>query len=743
MSAGNPEKQISYIDRGVQTTPPPKSPTCSLSSSDSPFNDAYVSVLLSSPTSGEDLLSDAYTHAPSQSSPRPAPLKVQRNTKPRLPSSNPSEISLSNRIVSMPETTPVFSIKAELSQTLRVVSMPEKRPTGGYGTDSSMSSDGVNTSLTASSFASVSEASSGISFPPQHGQTFLHTPSPPSTPDSVLIIENNGELGDGFLHCESIVEQPELEEQAKAEDAKDNGWIAWTRSPPRPIPALHGPLSLPYARCPSGAEGTIIDEQDNLPRMIWGLGTNHQQPSPVPTGVQDVQLPDHHITVGPPSNVDQSPARDLAKETPASPEKPQKASVYAHTQTPVSSRPDHTHRHTENHPPQHLDRRDMPYARHPTQDAIILEQLLSRSQESRPHVNEHSERPSVLPTPPSSSSPLWSSNFSPYQESLLSPLSNTYLGGQSPTIPQGSYHSPMDPSEQLRRLVHERLNDMGSSFNVASSLAPAAQISPITRSSQQPVDFNELSSPQAILNYLAKRDSHLSPSSVDLRSPSHHRNVSSISLQPVVKPRGHPSNSRSYVPPSPTSPEDHHHRPYSHHQPRSIPLARLIQRRLSAVQEEDASSTIRGRSPSPSLPSTDDRADPRYRRHAGLSPLDLREPSYRIGHQHSEDGRNFAQLQGQAAQVRNSPVGHFYHEDDLSAKVRLPAPPVQARYDSGGQSGRGRSVYDQRGRDGHDQERYGAQEAMKEGTGRGSGGRKKARGGRQRKAYSASTSVKG
>lgn len=25
----------------------------------------------------------------------------------------------------------------------------------------------------------------------------------------------------------------------------------WRTSPPRPIPALHGPLSLPYARCPS------------------------------------------------------------------------------------------------------------------------------------------------------------------------------------------------------------------------------------------------------------------------------------------------------------------------------------------------------------------------------------------------------------------------------------------------------------------------------------------------------------
>ncbi|KAF9518702.1 hypothetical protein BS47DRAFT_229403 [Hydnum rufescens UP504] len=50
-------------------------------------------------------------------------------------------------------------------------------------------------------------------------------------------------------------------------------------SPPRPIPALHGPPSLPYARCPSGAEGVMISEQSSLPRMIWGL---EEQTLPAP-----------------------------------------------------------------------------------------------------------------------------------------------------------------------------------------------------------------------------------------------------------------------------------------------------------------------------------------------------------------------------------------------------------------------------------------------------------------------------
>ncbi|TFK20975.1 hypothetical protein FA15DRAFT_759037 [Coprinopsis marcescibilis] len=49
-----------------------------------------------------------------------------------------------------------------------------------------------------------------------------------------------------------------------------NDWSFWANSPPKPIPALHGPLSLPYARCPSGAEGTII-EGDHASNTIWGL----------------------------------------------------------------------------------------------------------------------------------------------------------------------------------------------------------------------------------------------------------------------------------------------------------------------------------------------------------------------------------------------------------------------------------------------------------------------------------------
>ena len=49
----------------------------------------------------------------------------------------------------------------------------------------------------------------------------------------------------------------------------------------RPLSIVSGGLSPAFqflTRCPSGAEGTIIEEQDNLPRMIWGLDQDTAKP---------------------------------------------------------------------------------------------------------------------------------------------------------------------------------------------------------------------------------------------------------------------------------------------------------------------------------------------------------------------------------------------------------------------------------------------------------------------------------
>uniref|UniRef100_A0A8H8CP69 Uncharacterized protein n=1 Tax=Psilocybe cubensis TaxID=181762 RepID=A0A8H8CP69_PSICU len=100
------------------------------------------------------------------------------------------------------------------------------------------------------------------------------TPSPPSSPESVVIIGNEPRVSGAFLR------------RSCSDD--DNGWVTWASSPPRPIPALHGPLSLPYARCPSGAEGTVI-EGDDLSHKIWGLGTGDTQNNAHTSGKAEIQ----------------------------------------------------------------------------------------------------------------------------------------------------------------------------------------------------------------------------------------------------------------------------------------------------------------------------------------------------------------------------------------------------------------------------------------------------------------------
>ncbi|KAJ2916758.1 hypothetical protein MD484_g3619, partial [Candolleomyces efflorescens] len=62
-----------------------------------------------------------------------------------------------------------------------------------------------------------------------------------------------------------------MKEDGPPYESDPQDWVTWASSPPKPIPALHGPLSLPYARCPSGAEGTVIESDDRVSNVIWGL----------------------------------------------------------------------------------------------------------------------------------------------------------------------------------------------------------------------------------------------------------------------------------------------------------------------------------------------------------------------------------------------------------------------------------------------------------------------------------------
>jgi hypothetical protein len=201
------------------TPPPPPPPVLSPFRPSSPLEDTGDGSLIFLESDSLDVHDSAYTH----SSPHPAYVQP-RSTKPRLNRNQPSDAPATDagRVVSMPETAPGFLVKTELKQSYRIVSMPDP-PARPLAADSSISSDFGNMSLlssaASSSFASVSDATTGIYLPLfGPGPARFHTPSPSSSSDSILIIENNGELAEGFLHPETIKE--ETEEELKAKDDK-------------------------------------------------------------------------------------------------------------------------------------------------------------------------------------------------------------------------------------------------------------------------------------------------------------------------------------------------------------------------------------------------------------------------------------------------------------------------------------------------------------------------------------------
>ena len=137
-----------------------------------------------------------------------SPIKpAERSIKnPPLPQRvGPSKQIQGQRAVSMPENTAIGQINT--TQT-RVVSMPQRvRPAGKSPSspaaigafDLSGRSDGVEISLTRTRFAS-------------HGSEVPCTPSPPSSPESVLITINQDSLPRSFLRKKSgPSEQPDSE----------------------------------------------------------------------------------------------------------------------------------------------------------------------------------------------------------------------------------------------------------------------------------------------------------------------------------------------------------------------------------------------------------------------------------------------------------------------------------------------------------------------------------------------------
>ena len=169
--------------------------------------------------------------------------------------------STSSRIVSLPETVAKFSAKQEI-QGRRVVSMPERSGrvanwfngwTGTHSVIQNTHTSKLERILLAYRFVR--------SRPTCHTHLLRHLHQTllclsrishlfqraffAKTCDLILRVRRNLEMTVKFTITDGCLLTLRTSHSCQL------GWIAWARSPPRPIPALHGPLSLPYARCPS------------------------------------------------------------------------------------------------------------------------------------------------------------------------------------------------------------------------------------------------------------------------------------------------------------------------------------------------------------------------------------------------------------------------------------------------------------------------------------------------------------
>ncbi|KAI0706843.1 hypothetical protein C8T65DRAFT_781693 [Cerioporus squamosus] len=597
------------------------------------------------------------------------------------------------RIVSLPEATPKFRMKKVLEKkTARVVSMPLTTP---KHVDTSSESFDVSGEIFISEDGErprVRVRSQATDVP--------HTPSAPSSPDSIVIIANNSnQLSNDFLRQRTIEESPP--------DSDDEEWISWTKSPPRPIPALHGPLSLPYARCPSGAEGTIIEEPDSIPRVIWGLQTDEttgtrastkflaaqtytQKPSALIPGQSTRPLATTKPEPKPAKIVNPRPVAVLSSARP--PQISQNACTTGQRTGPVrqssQAPPEFILKHSEpidlgrlmapavdsTHPDyynaqttgwqtpfyhgmptpelvhdlspelqamlfaqEHLKNQGLAASHSGSLSAssssaslldalkssrspIVIEELASQYSSGSPafaasaldiaqKYRQQQLQQNLLPTPPHSTSPIWSSAFSPYQGGLLSPelLAAAGLSQFNPNILTSQSIPPrLEGTQQAfrRPLGTAGVDDRHTNLN---RLAPAANINPIapqqlpprlaaeyTRRRALPEVSRSLEPPQTGLAH------QLSPSTQDVSgSPTvprvppntpHGTSTSSYGprrLDAAAQPWTLPTTVPSRDVPTHGLPQ----------QLRSIPLSRLAQRRLATVPEEDYASSADGRTP--------------------------------------------------------------------------------------------------------------------------------------------------
>lgn len=139
----------------------------------------------------------------------PATVKTTIRTLKRNPVTGGGRIagsqtlkSVSSRIVSLPETVSAFSARKALEKTQRVVSNPERFKLRTTSPTDDSYSDQQSVDL----FVSGSQKPARVRVQ-STATNMLHTPSPPSSPESILIISNKSHLAEGFLRGNAHLEE--------------------------------------------------------------------------------------------------------------------------------------------------------------------------------------------------------------------------------------------------------------------------------------------------------------------------------------------------------------------------------------------------------------------------------------------------------------------------------------------------------------------------------------------------------
>ena len=220
-----------YESRAVQTTfSPPCSPCPVVSPRPSPLDrclhsEVSTSTVEPSLETPDNPAQNSGSLMSYLSTPDHSIFDSRRVFKTRLPPNFPPRATqiVSQRISSLPETAPSFSVMSQISSQQRVVTMPENVRSQRlekefvhylpeYG----------DTPVDSSNSFSISDGNSSFARADATGTDISHSSSSPSSPDSVVIIQNKHHISQAFLRQTNV--------QTKAKN--DEGMVEGLREMP-------------------------------------------------------------------------------------------------------------------------------------------------------------------------------------------------------------------------------------------------------------------------------------------------------------------------------------------------------------------------------------------------------------------------------------------------------------------------------------------------------------------------------